>query len=86
MARPKKSEEVDVDQLEIPEKRYMPRNGSVLMPVTADGKTDWVAVPSSRFDKAAQDTLLNFWDKCRQANPTFSIEAKIAKLLIEVVE
>jgi len=56
------------------------------MPVTADGKTDWVAVPSSRFDKAAQDTLLNFWDKCRQANPTFSIEAKIAKLLIEVVE
>lgn len=83
MARPKKSEEPGT-QLEIPEKVYAPRLGSVKVPMVTEGKLEWVDVPASRFDKAAQDALFNHWDELKRLNPSFNIEAKIAKLLIEV--
>lgn len=83
----KKTDELDEpvgEQLAIEEKRYALKTGSITIPEVVDGKGEWVTYRNDQFTPEVQDKVLAYWRKIAEGEPKFNVEAKIAKLLVEV--
>jgi len=55
---------------------------SVLVPYVRENKVEWESKDNVSWDMEAQETLFAFWNKMKEDNPTFNIEAKMQKLFV----